>query len=357
MAVEMRTGVSPTSTYEFNESRLEKIVKAKTLDEATRMGFLDSIVDWFKGGVKREAITELYNSITQPGLHDNSPGDMLDRFCRLRGMAVDDKQSQFQVDHGRDERGQWQFSFNVGDTQIYRSERMQNSPDHSYDQFRTDHRVREAIDKVQSTVSGGQFDFSLQNYMEASIQCMSDEPRVQENLKGSLDDPRFSSERFVGIQPMRNRDGSEDTSRFVALFRGDSESDPPIQWVFSNRVSTQNELRGDHLKDLLAHGNYGSLRDVVSDGHLTPSDVMLKYAVNPPLLELMMELHIDTKAGLAEHLRGLPQSDSTLDLLRSTTVGNTNLLAMWFGDTLDRPQSQDPVIVGQNPGLDPRNRA
>jgi hypothetical protein len=344
VAVEMKTGVSPTSTYQFNESRLEKVVTAKSLDEATRMGFLDSIVDWFKGGVKKEAITELYNSITSPGLHDRGPSEMIDRFHRLRDMAVDDRQSQFTVGHGIDEKGQWQFTFKVGDTAIYRSERMQDSPNHSYDQFRTDHEFRQAILKAQSTLLQGEDTFSLESYIEANIQCMSDDRGVQENLKNSLDDPRFSRENFLGIEPARKEDGELDSSRFVALFRGEGKDDPPLKLVFSDRLSTNNELRGGRLKDLLDKGVYGSLRDIVGHGHLTRSDVMLQYAGNPPLLELTSNLGLDSRRELVEHLNGLPQKDTILEHLRSMTIGNTNFLELWFGNTLDGPKPEDPGV-------------
>lgn len=183
--------------------------------------------------------------------------------------------------------------------------------------------------------------------MESNIQCMSDDRGVQENLRNSLDDPRFSSKNFVGIEPAPNEDGKVDPSRFVALFRGEREDDPPLKLVFSDRVSTNNELRGSRLKDVLDKGDYGSLRDIVSDGHLTRSDVMLQYAGTPPLLELTSNLRFDSRRELVEHLNGLPQKDTILEHLRSSTIGNTNFLELWFGNTLDGQKTEQSGINSQ----------
>ena len=44
---------------------------------------------------------------------------------------------------------------------------------------------------------------------------------------------------------------------------------------FSNRLSSQNELRGDRLQTLLATNDYGTLQDIALQGHLTPADPRL----------------------------------------------------------------------------------
>ncbi|MFV9998057.1 MAG: hypothetical protein AB8W37_11205 [Arsenophonus endosymbiont of Dermacentor nuttalli] len=47
--------------YNFSESRLNRAMNAKTLTEVQYMGLWERIKDFFKGGVKRQAIETLFN--------------------------------------------------------------------------------------------------------------------------------------------------------------------------------------------------------------------------------------------------------------------------------------------------------
>ncbi len=83
MTVEVALGRQ--HTYHFNESRLERVLTANTLDEAGKMGLLDKILDWFRGGVKLEAIQAVYQQVTQPGVL--TPSQVAQRFCALRNLT------------------------------------------------------------------------------------------------------------------------------------------------------------------------------------------------------------------------------------------------------------------------------
>jgi hypothetical protein len=109
--------------YGFNESRLQKIMEANTLQEAQRMGFLDKLTDTvFHGSAKQTAIRELFNSVVDPRSDQSAPTDMVSRFLRLRDLAHEDHRDQFTIRNSRpDADHHWSYALNVGDTAIYRS--------------------------------------------------------------------------------------------------------------------------------------------------------------------------------------------------------------------------------------------
>lgn len=150
-------------TYTFNESRLQKIVQAKTLDEAQRMGFFDRMMDRFvHGGAKREAIKQLYDSITSPAPHESQPAGLLTRFHRLRDLADDTQRSAFTVAFSPpDGQGHWACALQVGDTAIHASPPgMRDEPATSYAAFlaavKTDHVLHHAADMAQAVISASQ---------------------------------------------------------------------------------------------------------------------------------------------------------------------------------------------------------
>lgn len=51
----------------LSQSRLERIEGAQTLSEAQRMGLFDRLSDWFRGGVKSEAIKQAFDLLRAPG--------------------------------------------------------------------------------------------------------------------------------------------------------------------------------------------------------------------------------------------------------------------------------------------------
>jgi hypothetical protein len=72
---------------QFSDSRLERIGKAQSLEDAQKMGWFDSLKDMFRGGVKRRAIEEAYRILHAD---DNTKeaaskaDDHLAHFLRLR---------------------------------------------------------------------------------------------------------------------------------------------------------------------------------------------------------------------------------------------------------------------------------
>ena len=150
MPIQLQTGAGQR-VFNFNETRLEKILNARTSGEAERMGWVDRLTDRFQGGVKRQAIRELYASINAPAPHESRPADVLERFHRLRDLAVPDDREQFAVELAPpNDQGKWGYALLVGDTRIHSSPPgMRDSAETSFvafqDEVKTDHLLHQTI--------------------------------------------------------------------------------------------------------------------------------------------------------------------------------------------------------------------
>lgn len=295
MTVEVALGRQ--HTYHFNESRLERVLTANTLDEAGKMGLLDKILDWFRGGVKLEAIQALYQQVTEPG--DLTPSQVAKRFCALRNLAVDQHQAKFTLALG-DNGEQWRMLLSIGGRTIYQTDNR-DIDTHFYQVAAVKTTVT-ASDDLRKMASA----LTLEKYIEGNIQCMSDNQAVQQALRNSLADPRFSSELFTGVLP-----NDSEAATFVAQF-GD------LQWTFSNRAETNGEFRGELLKSALYSGGYRNLGDLAAKGFMSSEDNSLRYAVTPSRYEL---LNCVAAHGMEDE--GLTR------VLYQAKVGNTNLGALY----------------------------
>lgn len=106
-------------------------------------------------------------------------------------------------------------------------------------------------------------------FINANISCMVDGKEKQNSLKEKLEDTSYSKENFIGFKESKNP-----SETFIACFKNEKELE------FSNRNPTNNELRGYLLKTALGNNNYANLMELVSKGHLTENDNMLKYALS-----------------------------------------------------------------------------
>jgi hypothetical protein len=119
---------------------------------------------------------------------------------------------------------------------------------------------------------------SLQNFTAVCTQCMSDDPTTQQFLSDNFNNPAFGRDRFTGIE-----DHPTDAAKFIAKF-GDQQIE------FSNRSSTNLELRGEILKKELTEGNFQNLGDLISRDYLTEKDSLLTYCLTPHVLELNSQI-------------------------------------------------------------------
>jgi hypothetical protein len=80
-------------------------------------------------------MTTLYYDITAASPDDREPRNMFKRFEQLKATAKGDLQAQFKSAVSRLADGHWEFAFKIGDTEIYRSDRLRNGPGQYHSEF------------------------------------------------------------------------------------------------------------------------------------------------------------------------------------------------------------------------------
>lgn len=120
------------STYDFsslNSSLLHRVIKAETLEAATKIeslvDLLRHIVDWFRGGVQRQAAENLFTLISD--INQNkaySDIDRIDNFVALKELALPEYQDNFtlEIKNNRFGEDMWEYQLCIDGRTIYRSE-------------------------------------------------------------------------------------------------------------------------------------------------------------------------------------------------------------------------------------------
>lgn len=342
MAITLHTKPQGAATYTFNESRLARIVKAKTLEEAQKMGLFDRI---FHGQSKKAAIAQLYASITGPSPHESKPASVLTRFNRLRDLANDEQRGQFNTEVGPpDAKGCWNFSLSIGEATLYASpDDMRDEPHTSYEEFmgtlKADQflvqteRLAKAIGHDSPAVLQGRTQAS---YAQGALQFASDDGEVRQQLKEHLDDPLFCSSNFRGVEP------GDDPATFKANF--ESPGGERKQWVLSNRAATEGEFRGERLQQALARGSYNNLGELFGADFEGPSDRHIRGLVIFKLREFKEAINSVTGADsspedLLDDMLRLQKTDpetagKIFNTLCETQLGRTRLVDVLFGGRL-----------------------
>lgn len=426
----------------LSQSRFERIEGAQTLNEAQRMGLFDRVVDWCRGGVKREAIKQAFDLLHAPGggappsqhegllLHFNFLQSALraehtDK-CQLTVQRDDDAQtwsyrmeidgktlvsatglpmqsghtltafedhamlanlgSYLQQEFGADsvdQRALLQEEFaaiNAGHAELAGDAAasatlekfrvvcasleqlgapakgcfpaVQPSTDLSTAELSVGNHVlgtyaissQAVLTDTLSTlaeVSAGAVDYMLQardvnKAVLDTVQDMVDDSGERDLMQENIRDPFFCRTNFVSARML---DG--DDSKFVATFRDDSAAVPEQTLVFSNRISTNGELRGANLQAKLATGTYASLADLISQRLGTAEDAEITYLTTAARFGLInalssMESNAQDGAWLGfsdedevhQYFQGLKDN-----VLRPITLGLTDLAHVWRLDT------------------------
>jgi hypothetical protein len=263
----------------FSDARVARILNASTLGEAQRMGLFDRISDWWRGGVKADAIRQIYDQVSAPRSDQSAPTDMLQRFQRLRSLASDNHQAAFFVaqHQGLGEQGnQWGFSLNLAGTQVYHSGPLDETPAQSSTRFRDQLTLYEGLNKTvacfRRTASAMAGTLNSPDRLPGErIDCMADHRSGKDFLHQNLDNPVLSRRHFKGFE-----DDVPGVS-FRAVFQREGEE--PVKLTLSDRPGTNNEYRAQTLRDALQGENYGTLRELLSRGHLTRDDQSIFYAL------------------------------------------------------------------------------
>ncbi|HGJ5857369.1 hypothetical protein QE197_20270 (plasmid) [Arsenophonus nasoniae] len=122
---------TPDINLALNESKLNQVLTANTLEEATRLNnlydLIDKIIDWFNGGVKHETIKDLFFAIQDIKNEDTiSPEfNRLEKFIELRKLANPEHQSKFTLEISeKDVNDDWGYKLKIDDFTLYSCDKV-----------------------------------------------------------------------------------------------------------------------------------------------------------------------------------------------------------------------------------------
>lgn len=192
--------------YNLTDSRIGTILKSESLGEAQCMGLVDRIIDFFRGGVKRDAIETAFKQITAADKDNisNPEAKQLARFEALRAMVKPEYAGKFNVDVALDRQAKtWGYAFSVNGTQLVSKNDISVGNGHDYVGFQdasilgrislalvnAGHtNALDAVDRLRS-------EFSAQNSAQPDIHAFdSDAAKKFNKLAQALFDTRLPVE-------------------------------------------------------------------------------------------------------------------------------------------------------------------
>jgi hypothetical protein len=144
---------------------------------------------------------------------------------------------------------------------------------------------------------------SPENIIQTSPQEMCDDLEDRKFLQEHINDANFSRDKFTGIEPHPT-----DKAKFIAKFGTN-------QMVFSDRTSSNLELRGQVLREKLATRNYQNLGDLIGQNYLTAMDSVFHMCCKPAIFDLMSDM-----SGHSEAFR-----DRIIESVEHIRIGNTTI--------------------------------
>lgn len=169
-------------SYQLNDNRIEKILTARTLDEATKMGLWDRILDYFRGGEKQDSIRKLYEQVTSPyNDYDTQPSRMTDRFSQLRLLAKEECQPEFfiEVNESSHDSWLWDYRLKIGKQVIFQSEMLNKSSNNNFDEISD---LAKCIECANDFISNNKKGNATQTLMSETF-LMTDKPNIGFLLK------------------------------------------------------------------------------------------------------------------------------------------------------------------------------
>lgn len=328
----------------INDKKINQIFSANTINEATKTksisDIVESIIDWFKGGVKREAIKELFLTIQDVKNTNDSCGELnrLERFIELRNMALPEHYSKFTLEiTPKDINQDWGYKLKVGDITLYQCDKVFEKTRNPEERNKiSDFHAKNIVMKLQEAfIQTG--DFSDKEFLNASIRCAVDGNEKQHALREKMDDNAYGQKNLLYINK------GENPNEFIAVFKENKEI------VFSNRISSNNELRGKNLMKLLLNGDYRNLREAFLSQYRTENDSLLKGTTQPTKRDFYDQV-INNSFNLSTD-----EISDLNDKIKNINVGNTTLEKLWgissdhFHDELhldfdDAPLFQEDAI-------------
>ncbi|WP_440866515.1 hypothetical protein [Symbiopectobacterium purcellii] len=303
----------------MNDSKLHQVLNANSLEEATKINnlsdFIDKIIDWFKGGVKHQAIKNLFFSIQDIKNKDeiNPESNRLKKFMELRSLANPEHQGKFTLEIGeKDVNTDWGYKLKIDGLTLYECDKVFEKT-HSYEEKANLPIFCAKKIMIEAERNYNKFKENLENkesFITSKIKDMIGDEEAKKILKENLYDSTYSNENFIGFGKSNNK-----KQTFVARFSNEKEIE------FSNIAPINSELRGLTLRRILENGNYKNLNELILSNHLTEQDSLFKRTITDNVVYYhftQSNLYFDEKEKEIFHRE-----------LSHIKVGNTTLLKLW----------------------------
>lgn len=151
---------------------------------------------------------------------------------------------------------------------------------------------------------------SINDFIQANIETMSDNAEARDELNELLYDPRYSSENITDIYY------SDSSASFLVEFGENA-------LAFSNRDSSNGEYRGARLREQLEHTSYDNLYDLIYQNYNTKNNAFVIYASAPvknALLSNTAEFSVKMRKQVLDGIKHLTiQGVNVLDLIGTKT--------------------------------------
>ncbi|CAM3987295.1 hypothetical protein BOTU111921_05045 [Bordetella tumbae] len=133
----------PNPVSNLNSAQILQVAKATSREEATKMSLLDRIIDWFKSGVQRAELEQMYDKLIEvkggaASSHESNfhtENIRLNAFAELRQLALPEHRDQFKYDFfSGDSPETFGCAIRIGGEEIYRNNDI-SGPSSSHERF------------------------------------------------------------------------------------------------------------------------------------------------------------------------------------------------------------------------------
>lgn len=305
---------STTTPLTISDNKFNQILGANSLNEATKIknvsDFIDSIIDWFKGGVKRQKIEQLFDAIqdVKNGAVSNPESNRLEKFIELRKMALPKYHNQFKLEiTPRDANEDWGYQLKVGDFNLYNCDKVfeKTRSIDERDQLANFH-VKNISMKLEEALSVENPE--IKQLLNFTIRCLAGSEKEQNSLREKLDDSAYSKDNYLGIK------NSNKPNELIAAFKNDK------QLVFSIRTG---KLEKNLLKNTLANKEYNNLREMFFNQYTSIND--------PLFIDILQQIKADVYDPITQDSAYLSEQQRAIvnEKLSVIKIGDKTLAELW----------------------------
>lgn len=323
-----------TTSLTISDSKFNQILAANSLNEATKIknvsDFIDSIMDWFKGGVRRQKIEQLFETIQDVKNTDvsNPESARLEKFIQLRKLVLPKHYNQFKLEiTPKDANDDWGYKLKVGNFTLYQCDKIYEKTKNINEREQlADFHVKNICMKLEEALSVENpdtkqlLDFSIRRYSGGS-------EKNQHSLLKKLDDSGYSKDNFLGVKD------SNKPNEFIALFKNDK------QLVFSSKTG---ELGNNFLRNTFAGQNYNNLRELFFSQYTIENE--------PFFINILQQAKMDFYDPITQDASYLSEQEHAIvnAKLSAIKIGDKTLDRLW-GLSLNQPGEYFDDSLTSNP--------